>query len=357
MIPVKKVEDLIKNHTNLENEFSSGNIDKKLFAEKSKEYSDLNEIIREAKDYILFEKNKSDLEKIINDHSSDKEIEEIAEAELQEIIKQHEINEKKIKLFLLPKDEADSKNAIIEIRAGTGGLEASLFASDLFKMYEKISHKKKWTLEIISISKSDAGGLKEVIALIKGKNIYSSLKYESGVHRVQRVPDTETQGRVHTSAATVAVLPEAEEFDVKIEDKDLRIDVFRSSGPGGQSVNTTDSAVRITHIPSGIVVSQQDEKSQIRNKEKGLKILRSRIYELERQKRDEARSKDRKNKIGTGDRSERIRTYNFPQGRVTDHRINLTIHKLEEFMQGSIFDEIVENLILQAQEEELKNLN
>ena len=357
MIPVKKVEDLIKNHTNLENEFSSGNIDKKLFAEKSKEYSDLNEIIREAKDYILFEKNKSDLEKIINDHSSDKEIKEIAEAELQEIIKQHEINEKIIKLFLLPKDEADSKNAIIEIRAGTGGLEASLFASDLFKMYEKISHKKKWTLEIISISKSDAGGLKEVIALIKGKNIYSSLKYESGVHRVQRVPDTETQGRVHTSAATVAVLPEAEEVDVKIEDKDLRIDVFRSSGPGGQSVNTTDSAVRITHIPSGIVVSQQDEKSQIRNKEKGLKILRSRIYELERQKRDEARSKDRKNKIGTGDRSERIRTYNFPQGRVTDHRINLTIHKLEEFMQGGIFDEIVENLILQAQEEELKNLN
>ena len=357
MIPVKKVEDLIKNHTNLENELSSGNIDKKLFVEKSKEYSNLNEIIKEAKDHILFETNKSNLEKIINDHSSDKEIKEIAEVELQEIIKQHEINEKKIKLFLLPKDEADSKNAIIEIRAGTGGLEASLFASDLFKMYEKISHKKKWTLEIISISKSDAGGLKEVIALIKGKNIYSSLKYESGVHRVQRVPDTETQGRVHTSAATVAVLPEAEEVDVKIEDKDLRIDVFRSSGPGGQSVNTTDSAVRITHIPSGIVVSQQDEKSQIRNKEKGLKILRSRIYELERQKRDEARSKDRKNKIGTGDRSERIRTYNFPQGRVTDHRINLTIHKLEEFMQGGIFDEIVENLILQAQEEELKNLN
>jgi len=224
-------------------------------------------------------------------------------------------------------------------------------------MYEKISHKKKWTLEIISISKSDAGGLKEVIAAIKGKNIYSSLKYESGVHRVQRVPDTETQGRIHTSAATVAVLPEAEEVDVKIEDRDLRIDVFRSSGPGGQSVNTTDSAVRITHIPTGIVVSQQDEKSQIRNKEKGLKILRSRIYELERQKRDEVRSKDRKSKIGTGDRSERIRTYNFPQGRVTDHRINLTLNKLEEFMQGEIFDEMVENLTLQAQEEELKNLN
>ena len=357
MVPIKKVEDLINKHSNLEKELSSGNVDKKLFAEKSKEYSDLNEIIKEAKDYISFEKNKNDLEKIINDPSSDKEIKEIAYIELQEIIKQHKINEKKIKLFLLPKDEADSKNAIIEIRAGTGGLEASLFASDLFKMYEKISHKKKWTLEIISISKSDAGGLKEVIAAIKGKNIYSSLKYESGVHRVQRVPDTETQGRVHTSAATVAVLPEAEEVDVKIEDKDLRIDVFRSSGPGGQSVNTTDSAVRITHIPTGIVVSQQDEKSQIRNKEKGLKILRSRIYELERQKRDEVRSKDRKSKIGTGDRSERIRTYNFPQGRVTDHRTNLTLHKLEEFMQGEIFDEIVENLTLQAQEEELKNLN
>ncbi len=357
MVPIKKVEDLINKHSNLEKELSSGNVDKKLFAEKSKEYSDLNEIIKEAKDYISFEKNKNDLEKIINDSSSDKEIKEIAYIELQEIIKKHKNNEKKIKLFLLPKDEADSKNAIIEIRAGTGGLEASLFASDLFKMYEKISHKKKWTLEIISISKSDAGGLKEVIAAIKGKNIYSSLKYESGVHRVQRVPDTETQGRVHTSAATVAVLPEAEEVDVKIEDKDLRIDVFRSSGPGGQSVNTTDSAVRITHIPTGIVVSQQDEKSQIRNKEKGLKILRSRIYELERQKRDEIRSKDRKSKIGTGDRSERIRTYNFPQGRVTDHRTNLTLHKLEKFMQGEIFDEMIENLTLQVQEEELKNLN
>ena len=356
MVPIKKIEDLIKKHSNLESELSSGNVDKKLFAEKSKEYSELNEIIQEAKEYTLFEKNMNDLEKITNDSSSDNEMKEMAKGEIEKITQKHEINEKKIKLFLLPKDEADSKNAIIEIRAGTGGLEASLFASDLFKMYERVSHKKKWSLEIISISKSDAGGLKEVIAIIKGKNIYSSLKYESGVHRVQRVPDTETQGRVHTSAATVAVLPEAEEVDIKIDDKDLRIDVFRSSGPGGQSVNTTDSAVRITHIPTGIVVSQQDEKSQIRNKDKGLKILRSRIYELERQKRDEARSKDRKNKIGTGDRSERIRTYNFPQGRVTDHRINLTLHKLEEFMQGEIFDKMIENLSLQAQEEELKNL-
>ena len=217
-------------------------------------------------------------------------------------------------------------------------------------------NKKKWILELINISKSEAGGLKEVIALIKGKNIYSTLKYESGVHRVQRVPETETQGRVHTSAATVAVLPEAEEVDVKIEEKDLRIDVFRSSGPGGQSVNTTDSAIRITHMPTGIVVSQQDEKSQIRNKEKGMKILRSRIYEFEREKKENERSKDRKSKIGTGDRSERIRTYNFPQGRVTDHRINLTLHKLDEFLEGEIFDEIVENLNLQAQKEKLNNL-
>jgi len=357
MIPVKKVEELILKHKNLEIELSSENIDKKLFAKKSKEYADISEIINHAKKYLEFEKNKKDLEKIINDSSSEKEIKEMAELELNELLKNNELNEKKIKLFLLPKDDADTKNAIIEIRAGTGGLEASLFASDLFKMYEKVCHKKKWNLEIISISKSEAGGLKEVIGNIKGKNIYSLLKYESGVHRVQRVPDTETQGRVHTSAATVAVLPEAEEVDVKIEEKDLRIDVFRSSGPGGQSVNTTDSAVRITHIPTGIVVSQQDEKSQIRNKEKGLKILRSRIYEHERQKLDEARSKDRKNKIGTGDRSERIRTYNFPQGRVTDHRINFTLHKLEEFMQGEIFEEMIENLTLQAQEEELKKLN
>ncbi len=357
MIPVSKVKDLIKKHSLLEKELSTGNIDKNKFAEKSKEYSDLNEIIKEAKEYVSYESDKIDLEKIINDKINDKEMKELANSELIELNKKNKLHETKIKIFLLPKDEADSKNAIIEIRAGTGGLEASLFASDLFRMYEKVSNKKKWDLEIISLSKSEAGGLKEVISLIKGKNIYSTLKYESGVHRVQRVPDTETQGRVHTSAATVAVLPEAEEVDVKIEEKDLRIDVFRSSGPGGQSVNTTDSAVRITHIPTGIVVSQQDEKSQIRNKEKGLKILRARIYELERKKIADARSKDRKSKIGTGDRSERIRTYNFPQGRITDHRINLTLHKLKEFMEGEIFDEMIENLSLKAQEEELKNLN
>ena len=356
MIPQKTVEELIKKHSSLEKDLSSGNIEKNIFAEKSKEYSDLNEIIENAKKYISFEKDKNELKKILEDKKSDKELVKMAEIELNDLKLQHENNEKKLKLFLLPKDEADKKNAIIEIRAGTGGLEASLFAADLFKMYEKVSNKKKWSLELISISSSDAGGLKEVIASIKGKNIYSTLKYESGVHRVQRVPDTETQGRVHTSAATVAVLPEAEEVDLKINDSDLRIDVFRAGGPGGQSVNTTDSAVRITHIPSGLSVSQQDEKSQHKNKAKGMKILRARLYELERSRIDQERSNDRKSKIGTGDRSERIRTYNFPQGRVTDHRINLTLHKLDEFLEGEIFDDMIESLTLQAQEESLSNL-
>ena len=357
MIPPKTIEDLINKHSALEKDLSSGKIDKKLFAEKSKEYADLNEIIDDAKKYISFDKDKIELEKILGDHSSDNELKKMAETELKDLQIQHEKNEKRLKLFLLPKDDADKKNAIIEIRAGTGGLEASLFAADLFKMYEKVSHKKKWSVELISISRSEAGGLKEVIVSIKGNNIYSTLKYESGVHRVQRVPDTETQGRVHTSAATVAVLPEAEEVDLKINESDLRIDVFRAGGPGGQSVNTTDSAVRITHVPTGLSVSQQDEKSQHKNKAKGMKILRARLYELERSRIDQERSQDRKSKIGTGDRSERIRTYNFPQGRVTDHRINLTLHKLDEFLEGEAFDEMIESLTLQAQEESLSNLN
>jgi len=357
MIPKKTIQELIIKHSNLEKDLSSSEINKKNFADKSKEYADLNEIIDSAKKYLSFELDKKELEKILNENLPDEELKKMAESELNDLKSEYEKNEKKLKLFLLPKDEADKKNAIIEIRAGTGGLEASLFAADLFKMYEKVSHKKKWNVELISISRSEAGGLKEVIASIKGQNIYSTLKYESGVHRVQRVPDTETQGRVHTSAATVAVLPEAEEVDLKINDSDLRIDVFRAGGPGGQSVNTTDSAVRITHIPSGLSVSQQDEKSQHKNKAKGMKILRSRLYDLERSRIDQERSKDRKSKIGTGDRSERIRTYNFPQGRVTDHRINFTLHKLEEFLEGEVFDEMIESLTLQAQEEKLSNLN
>jgi len=357
MIPIEKVKLIVNKYETLEKELASGDIDKKDFVKKSKEYSSIGEFIKEARGYIGFEKEKQELEKIINEKDGDKEMIKLAENELIQLSKKKEEYEKKLKIYLLPKDEADSKNAILEIRAGTGGLEATLFVADLYKMYEKVCLNKKWAFEIINISKSEAGGFKEVILLIKGNNIYSFLKFESGVHRVQRVPKTETQGRVHTSAATVAVLPEAEEVDVKIEDKDLRIDVFRSMGAGGQSVNTTDSAVRITHIPTGIVVTNQDEKSQHKNRAKGMKILRSRVYEAEREKKDKERSRNRKNQIGSGDRSERIRTYNFPQGRVTDHRINVTLHKLEEFLSGDAFEELNQSLRLQDQEIKLANLN
>lgn len=356
MIPIEKVKDIIEKYNNLEKELSSGKIESKMFARKSKEYSNLGNIIRIAKEYVNFENEKKDLEQILSDKDNGAEIIQMAEKDLGEIKLKKENYENKLKIFLLPKDEDDDKNAIVEIRAGTGGLEASLFCSDLFKMYEKVCSKKKWSLEIISISKSDAGGFKEVIFLVNGNNIYSYLKYESGVHRVQRIPETETQGRVHTSAATVAVLPEVEEIDIQIKDTDLRIDVFRAGGPGGQSVNTTDSAVRITHIPSGIVVSQQDEKSQHKNKAKALKILRSRVYEAEKRKKDQERSSSRRNQIGSGDRSERIRTYNFPQGRITDHRINLTLHKLDEFLSGEIHDDMNQQLRLRDQDLKLESL-
>ena len=357
MIPLHKVKEIIIRYNTLEKELSSANINPKLFAKKSKEYSDIGSIISIAKDYLNFENTKKDLEHILKDKSNDIEMIEMAKKDLSEIEKKKQLYENKIKIFLLPKDADDDKNAIVEIRAGTGGLEASLFCADLFKMYEKVCSKKKWQMEMISISKSDAGGYKEVIFSVNGSDIYSYLKYESGVHRVQRIPETETQGRVHTSAATVAVLPEAEEVDIQIKDTDLRIDVFRAGGPGGQSVNTTDSAVRITHIPSGVVVSQQDEKSQHKNKAKALKILRSRVYESEKRKKDQERSSNRRSQIGTGDRSERIRTYNFPQGRVTDHRINLTLHKLDEFLNGEIHEEMNQELRLKEQNLKLKNLN
>ena len=356
MIPKVKVKEIVSKHSTLEKELSSGNIDSKNYAKKSKEYSDLGNIINIAKDYLKFDDDKNGLDQILKDKKSDKEMISLAEKELANLLEKKELNEKKLKIFLLPKDSDDQKNAIVEIRAGTGGLEATLFCADLFRMYEKVCSKKKWKIEIINISKSEAGGFKEVIFQVNGSNIYSYLKYESGVHRVQRVPTTETQGRVHTSAATVAVLPEVEEVDIKINDADLRIDVFRSGGPGGQSVNTTDSAVRITHIPSGTVVSQQDEKSQHKNKAKALKILRARVYESEKIKKEKERSSNRKSQIGSGDRSERIRTYNFPQGRVTDHRINLTLHKLDEFLNGEIHEEMNEGLRLKEQDLKLKNL-
>jgi peptide chain release factor 1 len=357
MVPINKVKDIIAKHDALEKELSSGSIDPKLFAKKSKEYSNLGTVVEIAREYVNFENNKKDLVNMMQDKTNDQEMIDLAQKDLEELNVKKEKYENTLKVFLLPKDEDDNKNAIVEIRAGTGGLEASLFCADLFRMYEKVCSKKKWKLEIINISKSEAGGFKEVIFSVNGNDIYSYLKYESGVHRVQRIPETETQGRVHTSAATVAVLPEAEDVDIEIKDSDLRIDVFRAGGPGGQSVNTTDSAVRITHIPSGVVVSQQDEKSQHKNKAKALKILRSRVYEAEKRKKDQERSSNRRSQIGSGDRSERIRTYNFPQGRVTDHRINLTLHKLDEFLSGEIHEEMNQELRLKEQNLKLESLN
>tara|TARA_B100000989_G_C19519752_1_gene463569 strand:+ start:450 stop:1526 length:1077 start_codon:yes stop_codon:yes gene_type:complete len=357
MVPIDKVKDIIIKHDALEKDLSTGNIDPKLFAKKSKEYSALGSVVKIAREYVNFENEKKDLVNIAQDKTNDLEIIELAQKDLNELIQKKEKHENDLKVFLLPKDEDDTKNAIVEIRAGTGGQEASLFCADLYKMYEKVCSKKKWKLEIINISKSEAGGFKEVIFSVNGHDIYSYLKYESGVHRVQRIPKTETQGRVHTSAATVAVLPEVEEVDIEIKESDLRIDVFRAGGPGGQSVNTTDSAVRITHLPSGVVVSQQDEKSQHKNKAKALKILRSRVYEAKKREKDQERSSNRRSQIGTGDRSERIRTYNFPQGRVTDHRINLTLHKLDEFLSGEIHEEMNQELRLKEQNLKLENLN
>jgi peptide chain release factor 1 len=283
--------------------------------------------------------------------SGEPELAEMAEAELEALEARAGKLDRDIKLLLLPRDSADERNVILEVRAGTGGDEAALFAGDLFRMYQRYAALRNWRVEVITASEAEVGGYKEVIARIAGAGAYARLKFESGVHRVQRVPTTEAQGRIHTSAATVAVLPEAEEVDVQIDEKDLRIDVFRSSGPGGQSVNTTDSAVRITHLPSGIVVSQQDEKSQHKNKAKALTILRARLFERERQRLDDARSAARRGQIGSGDRSERIRTYNFPQGRLTDHRINLTLYKLDQVMEGTALDEVIDALITEYQAE------
>ncbi len=319
------------------------------FAAMSREYAELTPVVGAIGEMRQIEGEISDLESLLSDPDTDAEMSEMARTEITELeLAQPEL-EHKLLILLLPKDEADAKNAILEVRAGTGGDEAALFAADLFRMYQRYADLRGWKIEVMNTSNTDIGGLKDITATVTGRDVFSKLKFESGVHRVQRVPSTESSGRIHTSAATVAVLPEAEEIDVQIEDSDLRIDTFRASGPGGQSVNTTDSAIRITHLPTGLVVSQQDEKSQHKNKAKALRVLRSRLYELQRSEANAERAAARKDQIGTGDRSERIRTYNFPQGRVTDHRINLTLHKLDKVMAGEALDEIIEPLIADDQ--------
>lgn len=337
------LDKILAKHQELSDRLASG-VSGEEFVKLSKEFAEIDEIARKVHDYNNLKNEIANLRTILSDKSSDTEIIEMADEEIKSLTSQIPDYEHAIKIALLPRDEADMKNAIIEVRAGTGGEEAALFAASLFNMYHRYAELKGWRFEILSISDTGIGGYKEASALISGSGAFMRLKFESGVHRVQRVPDTESSGRIHTSAATVAVLPEAEEVDVKIEEKDIRIDTYRASGAGGQHVNTTDSAVRITHIPTGIVVTQQDEKSQHKNKAKALKILRSRIYEAERQKLENDRSASRKGQVGSGDRSERIRTYNFPQGRVSDHRINLTLYKIEEVMMGNL-DEFIDALI------------
>ena len=325
------------------------------FARLSKEFSDLTPVVEAIGELCRAKDETADLATLIAEPETDAEMKEMAEEEFAQLKEKVPELEEKLQVMLLPKDLADNKNAILEIRAGTGGDEAGLFAANLFRMYQRYAENRKWKFELLSLNETGIGGYKEAIASISGPGVFARLKFESGVHRVQRVPETESSGRIHTSAATVAMMPEAEEVDIKVEEKDLRIDVFRASGPGGQSVNTTDSAVRITHLPSGIVVSQQDEKSQHKNKAKAMKVLRARLYEAERQKAAAERAETRKSQIGSGDRSERIRTYNYPERRVTDHRIGLTLHKLDRMMDGDL-DEVIDALTADDQARRLAEM-
>jgi peptide chain release factor 1 len=339
-----RLDQIVRRQAELREALAAAGLSGADFARLSKEYSELEpvvdgiEALRRAQEELAAAAEMAEA-------GDEPELKALAEEEVRALRDRVPELEMRVKLSLLPRDEDDERNAILEIRAGTGGDEAALFAADLFRMYQRYAALHGWRFELLELSETGIGGFKEAVASMTGRDVFARLKFESGVHRVQRVPETEASGRIHTSAATVAVLPEAEDVDIKIDDKDLRIDVFRSSGPGGQSVNTTDSAVRITHLPTGLVVIQQDEKSQHKNKARAMKVLRARLYELERQARDAARAADRKSQVGSGDRSERIRTYNFPQGRVTDHRINLTLYKIEKVMTGEALDEIIEALV------------
>lgn len=350
MLPVERLDAILARAEALQEEMN-GELPPERFVELSKEYAEIDPLVRAIRDYRAALSEAEDLRVLIA--GDDTEMAELAELELPALDEKLPLMESALEILLLPKDSADELNVIVEVRAGTGGDEAALFAGDLFRMYTRYADILGWKSEIISQSEGEVGGYKEIVTAIRGKGVFARLKFESGVHRVQRVPETESGGRIHTSAATVAVLPEPEEVDVKVEEKDLRVDVFRASGPGGQSVNTTDSAVRITHLPTGITVSQQDEKSQHKNRAKAMQVLRARLFEAERERADSERAADRKSQVGSGDRSERIRTYNFPQGRVTDHRINLTLHKLEKILAGDGLDEMVDALIREDQTQRL----
>lgn len=348
----EKLLQLKDKYKELETQLMGTFDDPKEMAKVSKEYSDLKPVIELSDLYIKTEDDMAQAEEMMKDVS----LKEVAETEYYECKDKLADIEQQIKIALIPKDEADSKNAILEIRAGTGGDEAAIFAGDLFNMYKCYAELKGWKLEVISYHENEAGGFKEIISNISGNNVFGRLKFESGAHRVQRVPETESQGRVHTSAATVAVMPEAEDIDIEILDKDLRIDTYRASGAGGQHVNKTDSAIRITHIPTGTVVQCQDERSQFKNKDRAMKMLRSRLYEAQRQKQESERAGLRKSQVGTGDRSDKIRTYNYPQNRVTDHRVNLTLYKLDYIMRGEALDEVIDKLITEDQIQKLAEM-